>query len=36
MRKLLVHMNSELKKLAAKPTDEEPGKTNKAKKSLAK
>jgi transposase len=36
MRKLLIHMNSELKKLAAKPTNEKPGKTNKAKKSLAK
>src|SRR5271165_5785239 len=36
MRKLLIHMNSKLTKLAAKPTDEKPGKTNKAKKSLAK
>jgi len=35
MRKLLIHMNSELKKLAAKPTDEKLEKTNKIKKSLA-
>jgi len=36
MRKLLIHMNSELKKLAANPANEKPGKTNKTKKSLAK
>jgi hypothetical protein len=36
MRKLLIHMNSELKKLAAKPGNEKPGKSNKTKKSLAK
>jgi hypothetical protein len=29
-------MNSELKKLAAKPVNEKPGKPNKTKKSLAK
>jgi transposase len=36
MRKLLVYMNSELKKLAAKPTPEKPEKSTKTKKSLAK
>jgi len=36
MRKLLVHMNGELKKLAAKPGHEQPGKSNKIKKSIAK
>jgi transposase len=36
MRKLLVYMNSELKKLAAKPALENPEKSNKSKKSLAK
>jgi transposase len=36
MRKLLIHMNSELKKLGAKPVDEEPRKAIKTKKSLAK
>lgn len=36
MRKLLVHMNGELKKLAAKPAPETPEKSNKIKKSLAK
>jgi transposase len=36
MRKLLIHMNGELKKLAAKPVNEKPGKPSKTKKSLAK
>jgi len=36
MRKLVIHMNSELKKLAAKPGNEETRKSNKTKKSLAK
>jgi hypothetical protein len=36
MRKLLIHMNNELKKLAAKPDLEKPAKSNKTKKSLAK
>jgi transposase len=36
MRKLLVHMNSELKKLAAKPLVANAGKSKKPKKSLAK
>jgi len=36
MRKLVIHMNSELKKLAAKPGNEKPRKSNKIKKSLAK
>jgi transposase len=36
MRRLLIHMNSELKKLAAKPDLEKPGNSNKTKKSLAK
>lgn len=36
MRKLLMHMNNELKKLAAKPVAEKAGKTKKTKKSLAK
>jgi transposase len=36
MRKLLIHMNNELKKLAAKPLTEKTGKRNKPKKSLAK
>jgi transposase len=36
MRKLLVHMNHELKKLAALPRDESVAKTKKTKKSLAK
>jgi transposase len=36
MRKLLIHMNSELKKLAAKPVNQKPEKSNKTKKSLAK
>ena len=36
MRKLLIHMNSELKKLAAKPVPENPGKSKQTKKSIAK
>jgi len=36
MRKLLIHMNSELKKLAAKPVNQKLEKSNKTKKSLAK
>ena len=36
MRKLVIHMNSELKKLAAKPVNEEPGTFNKIQKNLAK
>jgi transposase len=36
MRKLLIHMNSQLKKLATKPVHEEPEKAHKTKKSLAK
>jgi transposase len=36
MRKLLVHMNGKLKKLPAKPGHEQPGKSNKIKKSIAK
>jgi len=36
MRKLLIHMNSELKKLAAQPGHEKLAKSNKTKKSLAK
>lgn len=36
MRKLLIHMNSELKKLAVKPVQDKPAKSNKTKKSLAK
>lgn len=36
MRKLLIHMNSELKKLAAKPRPDKSEKSNKTKKSLAK
>ncbi len=36
MRRLLIHMNSELKKLAAKPGLEKPEKSNQTKKSLAK
>jgi transposase len=36
MRKLLLHMNSELKKLDAKPTDEKPQNATKTKKSIAK
>jgi transposase len=36
MRKLLIHMNSELKKLAAKPLNEKPEKSDKTEKSLAK
>jgi transposase len=35
MRKLLIHMNGKLKKLAVKPLHENPGKPNKTKKSLA-
>jgi len=34
MRKLLIHMNGELKKLAAKPANEKPGKTKKQKNPL--
>jgi len=36
MRKLLIHMNSKLKKLAAKPVPEKPGTAKKTEKSLAK
>jgi transposase len=36
MRKLLIHMNNELKKLAAKPVEEKMEKRKRAKKSLAK
>jgi transposase len=36
MRKLVIHMNSELKKLAAKPVNEKTGKSEKTKKSLVK
>jgi len=36
MRKLLIHMNGELKKLAAKPVETKSAKTQKTKKSLAK
>jgi hypothetical protein len=36
MRKLVIHMNSELKKLAAQPVHEKLAKSNKTKKSLAK
>jgi transposase len=36
MRKLLIHMNGALKKLAAKPMETKTGKTQKTKKSLAK
>ena len=36
MRKLVIHMNSKLKKLAAKPLNEKAGKSKKTKKSLAK
>jgi transposase len=36
MRKLVIHMNSKLKHLAAKPVLEKPAKSNKTKKSLAK